>query len=260
MINNKQFSIKLSNNELILEIFPKIEKVKNIIFNLKPKKMDNNELIYKLINIVKTYEKENQEIKKEIKEIKNKLNSTEEKKEEEENKINNLFKESTLLSNEQKKLIDDWILKDTKKEFTLIYKASRDGYLCNDFHSKCDKKGPTVTIIQSNTGYKFGGYTSIDWDISANNYKKDELAFLFSLNKKLKYPIVKENVSYAIWTGASYGPIFGGHDLLTLSDFKSNSNYCNKPIYYQTKEVSELNGGKFNYSINEMEVFKVNFI
>ena len=128
------------------------------------------------------------EIKKEIKEIKNKLNSIEEKKEEEENKINNLFKGSTLLSNEQKKLIDDWILKDTKKEFTLIYKASIDGYSCNDFHSNCDKKGPTVTIIQSNTGYKFGGYTSIDWDISANSYKKDELAFLFSLNKKLKCP------------------------------------------------------------------------
>ena len=70
MINNKQFSIVLSNNELILEILPKIEKVKNIIFNLKPKKMDTNELIYKLINIVKTYEKENQEIKKEIKENK----------------------------------------------------------------------------------------------------------------------------------------------------------------------------------------------
>ena len=80
------------------------------------------------------------------------------------------------------------ILKDTKKEFTLIYKASRDGYLCNDFHSKCDKEGPTVTIIQSNIGYKFGGYTSIDWDISVNSYKKDELAFLFSLNKiKISY-------------------------------------------------------------------------
>ena len=91
MINNKQFSIQISNNEMILEILPKIEKVKNIIFNLKPKKMDINELIYKLINIVKTYEKENQEIKKEIKEIKNKLNSIEEKKEKEENKINNVL-------------------------------------------------------------------------------------------------------------------------------------------------------------------------
>ena len=151
-------------------------------------------------------------------------------------------------------------MKDTPKEFSLLYKSSRDGYSCKDFHSKCDKKGPTVTIIQSNSGYKFGGYTSVDWDVSLNSYKKDELAFLFSLNKKLKYPILKEKQDNAIWTSSNYGPIFGGNDLLTSANFKSSNNYCNKSITYQTKEISELNGGQYNFSIIEMEVYQVKFI
>lgn len=39
-----------------------------------------------------------------------------------------------------------------------------------------------------------------------------------------------------------------------------NNNYCNAPISYQTTEKSELNGGKYNYLVQEMEVFKVEFI
>jgi len=260
MIKNDKFSISLSDNILTLEIYPKIENVNDIKFILKQKDIETNELIKKLIYLVKNYEKENNEVKKELSEIKEKFKKYESKKEEEEKKINNLFKETTLLTNEQKLLISDWILKDTEKEFNLLYKFSRDGTSSNDFYSRCDKKGATVTIIQSKAGYKFGGYTSVDWDSSVNNYKKDSLAFLFSLNKKQKYPINKNNEGNAIWTGGNYGPIFGGHDLCLYADFKGGNHYCNKPISYQTKEASELNGGQYNFSINEMEVYQVNFI
>ena len=40
--------------------------------------------------------------------------------------------------------------------------AKTDGWAEKIFHSNCDGKGPTVTIIQVNN-YIFGGYTDVSW-------------------------------------------------------------------------------------------------
>ena len=40
--------------------------------------------------------------------------------------------------------------------------ASVDGWAASTFHSRCDGKGPTVTIIRVGK-HIFGGYTSISW-------------------------------------------------------------------------------------------------
>ena len=44
----------------------------------------------------------------------------------------------------------------------LLYRASRDGWAASIFHSCCDNKGPTVTVIKSGN-YIFGGYTEQEW-------------------------------------------------------------------------------------------------
>jgi hypothetical protein len=46
----------------------------------------------------------------------------------------------------------------------LIYRGSRDGFKAAVFHSKCDKKGPTLIIIKSEFGKIFGGFTDIEWN------------------------------------------------------------------------------------------------
>jgi len=51
--------------------------------------------------------------------------------------------------------------KETK--FKILYRASRDGKSAHDFHSKCDDKGPTLTIVRTITGKIFGGYTDTSW-------------------------------------------------------------------------------------------------
>ena len=40
--------------------------------------------------------------------------------------------------------------------------AKADGWAASTFHSKCDGRGPTVTIIKVND-YIFGGYTDVSW-------------------------------------------------------------------------------------------------
>ena len=80
------------------------------------------------------------------------------------------FKNSVLLSSDQCQTLMNW-LKETRALsnttdnlfFGLIYRASRDGWTATDFHSFCDYKGPTVTVIKSENQI-FGGYTELQWE------------------------------------------------------------------------------------------------
>ena len=40
--------------------------------------------------------------------------------------------------------------------------AKIDGWAASTFHSNCDGRGPTVTIIKVNDSI-FGGYTDVSW-------------------------------------------------------------------------------------------------
>ena len=42
------------------------------------------------------------------------------------------------------------------------WQGKTDGWASSTFHSKCDGKGPTVTIVQVGS-YIFGGYTDKSW-------------------------------------------------------------------------------------------------
>ena len=57
----------------------------------------------------------------------------------------------------------------------LCYRASSNGWAASTFHSRCDGKPHTVTIIRKNH-YVFGGYTDIAWGMYAYAiYKKSHL-------------------------------------------------------------------------------------
>ena len=78
------------------------------------------------------------------------------------------FQDSVLLSSEQCRTLMNW-LKDTgaitditMTSGNLLYRASRNGWAASNFHSCCDNKGPTVTVIKSGN-YIFGGYTEKEW-------------------------------------------------------------------------------------------------
>ena len=57
-------------------------------------------------------------------------------------------------------------------DWKLCWRASRDGWNANTFHSLCDEKGPTITIIRVGK-YIFGGYTSLPWP--SKYYNEDDL-------------------------------------------------------------------------------------
>ena len=55
----------------------------------------------------------------------------------------------------------EW-LKHLHFKWRLCYRASRDGWEPKDFHSNCDNKWPTVTVVKAN-GNIFGGFTDQNW-------------------------------------------------------------------------------------------------
>ena len=77
------------------------------------------------------------------------------------------FEDSSILSTEQRQTLTNW-LKDTltssSHNYFLIYRASRNGWAAANFHSCCDRKWPTVTVVKSSGNYIFGGYTEQHWD------------------------------------------------------------------------------------------------
>ena len=64
------------------------------------------------------------------------------------------------------------------------------------FHSSCDDKGPTISLIRSSDGSSYGGYTSVSW-VSYSVFRHDSQAFLFRLSPqqvKERSPFVQKSL------------------------------------------------------------------
>jgi hypothetical protein len=99
-----------------------------------------------------------------------------------------------------------------KKKFAtiLLYSGSKHGWMLEDFHSRCDKKGPTISLFRVKDGDCIGGFTSANWS-SDNKEVADTSAMLFNLTKERCFPhtII---APYAIGRYSIRGPSFTGGD------------------------------------------------
>ena len=87
------------------------------------------------------------------------------------------FEESEILTNEEhRSVLKAWLPRDGK--WRLLFRASRDGFAAATFHSKCDNKGPTVTIVKSGSNI-FGGFTELSWNGKFMNEKPDQFKVLW---------------------------------------------------------------------------------
>ncbi len=64
-----------------------------------------------------------------------------------------------------------------------MHRGTRDGFASSAFHSRCDGKANTVTIIKNDINHVFGGYISVAWH-SSDSHSSDSNAYLFSLRKE----------------------------------------------------------------------------
>ena len=166
--------------------------------------------------------------------------------------------DSTILDNNKKAINLQKLIKfPTTKKWKLKYRATKDGFSKENFHSKCDGTANTLTIIKSTNGNIFGGFTEKAWN-STSGRVLDPKAFVFSLvNKENKpFKVMCKNGADAIWCSSWHGLIFGaGHDILIASDSNSNKeSYSNLGPSYDHADPSIL-AGSYNFQTLEIEVF-----
>ena len=139
----------------------------------------------------------------------------------------------------------------------LVYKAEVDGDKASTFHEKCDNLGPTITLIQTKEGFRYGGYTSVSWEGPENSeFKSDAEAFIFSLDTQKKYESLDPDKS--IQCSAFWGPYFGeGGTICVPDNFYEESNAFYKwPSTYNLSEKYELTlGQECNINIKDYEVY-----
>jgi len=150
----------------------------------------------------------------------------------------------------------------SKKISETLFIASKDGDAASKFHGACDKKGPTIVIVETTTGNVFGGYTDLSWGTSSGAYVKSSNTFLFRLRPTTKrYDIKEGREGYAIYTNSGYGPTFGGgHDFYIVSSaLSSTSSYTNGGHSYVFPSYPnyQLNDGKKNFKVKDYVVVQV---
>ncbi|ETN99529.1 hypothetical protein RFI_37941, partial [Reticulomyxa filosa] len=187
---------------------------------------------------------------------------------------------SKILTKQENDLLLSFLPKG-KREVTLLYCGSSDGFGADIFHEKCDYAGATVTIVLSDQfNHVFGGFTNLQWT-SRNTYANDAGAFVYLLrsgkgDNPQKFTIKSGYEGYAIYDNSSYGPAFGkkvknekiglitifmfkcgGHDFY-ISDYcnSTTNNYC-KPHSYNGPSDNTRLAGANNFKVKEIEVYLV---
>ena len=146
---------------------------------------------------------------------------------------------------------------DNKKKMTLnlLYKATVDSDKASAFHNKCDRAKSTIVLVESRNGKRFGGFTTCDWEGNAIE-KKDENAFVFSLDKMKAYNIIPGEL--AIGCYPKFGPVFLGCQIRIYDEaFIKGGTTFEKEKNYETQEDYELTGGFKKFEVKEIEVYSV---
>ena len=238
----------------------------------------NKELLLKIENLekqIKELELENEELKEWKRKEEEKKKEEEEEKEEEDKPTE---RELELYQNLNSKIIENLdefnlLYKRLRKnsellDFKLLYRKTVDGTSASDFHKKCDGIGKTITIIKSNSGYKFGGYAENKWISEAFTWVYNDFnSFVFSINlMKIYNSTTTPNEKYHL--GEYSAPQFWAFTLADdtgddPSEFRpfgetiqyiyhdGNGHFSGLPSNY------EINGGNKYYYPQEVEVFQV---
>ncbi len=157
-------------------------------------------------------------------------------------------------------LINAWVGNATQ-QWVLCYRRSEHGASSTTFHSRCNNKGPTISVVKNNLNHVYGGYAPISWT-SKGSYVSTTKSFLFSLTNKKKFPYYK-SPNNSMYDNNGYGPTWGGnHDLYINGSI--SGGYANPGYSHQCSGIcssscsacaNALAGQQNGWSITELEVW-----
>ena len=161
--------------------------------------------------------------------------------------------------------ITNYEKRNQKEKMTLLYRLTVDGDRAETFHNKCNNQGPTLSLIRNTRGYRCGGFTNQNWsgrydpNYGGNAAVNEQYAFLFSLEFKEKYPSYDRNNVYMIVRAMTHA--LGQLQIYAflILVLKVIHHIISLIILWETR-VRALSGGVNNFKVNEIEVYKIEFI
>jgi hypothetical protein len=154
------------------------------------------------------------------------------------------------------------------KQFTLLWRGSRDGFRGYDFHSRCDKHPNTLTVILDTDGNIFGGFTPVEWESPRKEKNKADpslKSFIFTLKNPHNVParrfvLKAEMKDQAIYCYSDWASDFCD---ICVSD-NCNANTDSYTHYFGTRypNGTGLDGktfftGSARFQVTEIEVFEI---
>ncbi len=117
--------------------------------------------------------------------------------------------ESEILANEPVEFdnkLAEWLPRTGN--WRICWRATRDGWAASTFHSKCDRKKPTLTIVQvpnDNKSYVFGGYATESWE----SYRKFEIIVVYYF-----YQVFSDARSHCAFNSLIYWVCYLQHEVM----------------------------------------------
>jgi hypothetical protein len=153
-----------------------------------------------------------------------------------------------------------------KKQFTLLWRGSRDGFGCGDFHGCCDGHPNILTVILDTKGNIFGGFTPVEWESSWTDKADPSLkSFLFTLKNPHNFPARKfvlkaEKNKEAICCYSNWGPHFS--DIGVYNSCNATNDSFSFSFGRTYRNDTGLDGktfftGSSRFQVREIEVFEL---
>jgi hypothetical protein len=246
----KKRDLEIGKKIIKLILIPPIDNIDNIILVIPQKYINKDEIIQELIKTNNDFKKRIEVLEKEMKEIKEEI-----KKNKEMNLSKKIIDSDIIHNHEEIQFIINCLGKNNLI-FIKLYQMSKDGDK-EIFHKKCDHKGPTLCLFKiKGKDIRYGGFTSVSWDTKSNE-KRDENAFIFSINNKKMFK--SNNYNSSIFCRSDYGPFFGGNCSTKSAELwyegRNNCGFYNNKIYKDLNK--ECTQGLKYFSLDELEVFEV---
>jgi hypothetical protein len=155
-----------------------------------------------------------------------------------------------------------------EKQFTLLWRGSRDGFGADDFHRLCNGHPNTLTVILNTEGNLVGGFTPVEWESGPEKRKDDPSlkSFLFTLKNPhnisaRRFSLKAEKKDKAISCYSDGGPCFCG-GVIVKDDCNANADGYTRYFGYNYTNDTRLDGETFftgseKFQVKEIEVFEI---
>merc|ERR1712228_717030 len=185
---------------------------------------------------------------------------------------------SNLITKNECHLLTQWIEENDGNDsnelysIDLLFRASEYDFDAKMFHDLCDYKGKTISIIQAENGYIFGGYTHFDFEANKlwkyHNHGRPK-GFVFLLRsygddqndnpRKWSLCEMNGNIQSEINSSIEYGPCFV--DSIRICDkanlTEDNQAYIGAMFDDASNEQQQMLSGGVNFRVAEYEIFQV---